>query len=307
MTSSSSIPKNDKGQESSLFSLLKRHDIFPSKFLGQVFLDEERVFQSILTLLDLQTCDLVVELGAGPGTLTKRLAEVAGKVVAIEIDPKFKPLHQELFAPMKTPPIIVYEDALDVDYESFTNSNNGRLIVFGNLPYYLTTELILMTLNRLPDLSQALFMVEQGVTERLLAQPGTKKYGTLAIATNLFGTWKLERTVSRTAFFPKPNVTSALLSLNPGSNASERAVASDRAFHRFLVGLMQYRRKTLPNALTLSGAWTDSSLPKVTYDIFIEEHNLSSDVRAEQLSPVQLAALYLAVCPVCQNKTNSVE
>lgn len=164
-----------------------------------------------------------------------------------------------------------------------------------------------MTLNCVPDMSQALFMVERGVSERLLAKPGAKKYGTLAIATNLFGNWKFERTVSRTAFFPKPNVTSSLYSLHPVSDVSERNIASDQAFHRFLVDLMQYRRKTLTNALALSGAWTDSESLGDSYTEFISKQNLPSDVRAEQLTPQQLAMLYGAICPDCQNKANSVE
>ena len=279
----------------SLFELLRKYDLYPTRALGQVFLQDDRVIQYILKLLDLTEEDLVVEIGAGPGLITRELAQRAGRVLALEIDRKFEPLHQELFTSLPRPPEVIYEDARKADYSSLPNEPQGRLIVFGNLPYYLTTDLILTALNRLPGMTRALFMVEEEVSERLLAKPGTKKYGTLAGVTQLFGRWHFERTVSRQAFFPKPKVTSALLSLIPSKDQRRIEIASDKDFHGFMTRLMQYRRKTLINSLKESGVPVQDPTFLQVYGTFLERQGFPSGVRAEQLNPEQVGELYLLV------------
>lgn len=285
-----------EGEETpSLFELLRKYDLYPTRSLGQVFLQDEKVIQFILGILNLQEEDLVVEIGAGPGLITRELARQADQVLALEIDRKFEPLHQELFASLSRPPQVIYEDARKTDYANLTGEPQGRLIVFGNLPYYLTTDLILTSLNRFPGMSQALFMVEEEVSERLLAKPGTKKYGTLAGVTQLFGHWRYERTVSRQAFFPKPKVTSALLSLTPSEDKEKIRIASNEDFHRFMIGLMQYRRKTLNNSLKESGVPVQDPAFLEAYGVFMEKYDLPAGIRAEQLSPEQIGELFLLV------------
>jgi 16S rRNA (adenine1518-N6/adenine1519-N6)-dimethyltransferase len=186
---------------------------------------------------------------------------------------------------------MIYEDARQVDYEPLLEGLKGRLLVFGNLPYYLTTELILTALQRFPGMSKALFMVEDEVSERLLAKPGTKKYGTLSIATRLFGHWRYLRTVSRASFYPKPRITSALLTLTPNEDDSHKTIACDPSFHRFLTSLFQYRRKTLQNALKLSGYWLDDDFG-FEFQKFKQDEQLSDEVRAEDLEARQLASLF---------------
>jgi 16S rRNA (adenine1518-N6/adenine1519-N6)-dimethyltransferase len=288
--SSNKQAKTGEGQPPSLFLMLKKYNLFPTRSLGQVFLIDQRVIESILNTLQPDCRDLIVEIGAGPGIITKRLAERAGHVLAVEIDRKFKPLHDELFGDLERPPEMIYEDARQANYHKLIRKTEGRLLVFGNLPYYLTTELILTAISCLSGMSKALFMVEEEAAERILAQPGTKKYGTLSMASQLFGQWRKERTVPRAAFFPKPNVTSALMALTPSDDEGKREIASDPLFHRFLTGLAQYRRKNLANALKLSGAVNEAIPPKIK--IFLGEQAIASGARAEQLTPEQLGELF---------------
>ena len=275
----------------SLPQLLKQHQIFPTHALGQVFLRDEKVIQFILETLAPAPTDTIVEIGAGPGIITKELAQHSERVIAIEIDRKFKKIHDVLMSDLKHPPHMIYEDARQVDYEPLLEGLKGRLLVFGNLPYYLTTELILTALQRFPGMSKALFMVEDEVSERLLAKPGTKKYGTLSIATRLFGHWRYLRTVSRASFYPKPRITSALLTLTPDEDEAHKTIACDPSFHRFLTSLFQYRRKTLQNALKLSGYWLDDDFG-FEFQKFKQDEQLSDEVRAEDLEAGQLASLF---------------
>lgn len=277
---------------SRLFDLLRLHNLYPSKALGQVFLEDPLVMDSIVSILSPGPSDQLIEIGAGPGLITQKLASLAASLVAIEIDPKFRPLHEELFADLDRPPQMIYQDARKVNYQDLVRPCQGRLLVFGNLPYNLTTDLILTALAGLPQMSQALFMVQEDVRDRLTARPGSKAYGTLTVASNLFGNWRFERTVSRKAFYPQPRVTSALLSLLPSPKESDRALAADRQFHRFLTGLMQYRRKSLSNALKESGVWPGDETGRPLLDSFLKENDLPPGLRAEGLTPGQLARLY---------------
>ena len=275
----------------SLPQLLKQHQIFPTHALGQVFLRDEKVIQFILETLAPAPTDTIVEIGAGPGIITKELAQHSERVIAVEIDRKFKKIHDVLMSDLKHPPHMIYEDARQVDYEPLLEGLKGRLLVFGNLPYYLTTELILTARQRCPGMAKALFMVEDEVSERLLAKPGTKKYGTLSIATRLFGHWRYLRTVSRASFYPKPRITSALLTLTPDEDEAHKTIACDPSFHRFLTSLFQYRRKTLQNALKLSGYWLDDDFG-FEFQKFKQDEQLSDEVRAEDLEAGQLASLF---------------
>ncbi len=273
----------------SYHALLREFNLRPKHSLGQVFLIDENVIERILAILDLREEDCVVELGAGPGFITAKLGELAGNVVAIEIDRKFQALHEYLFASLDNRPRVLYEDALKVDFSSFLPEAPKRLMVFGNLPYYLTTDLMLLAISEMATMERALFMVEADVAERLMATPGTKKYGTISIVTGLFGSWRFERTVSRHSFTPKPNVTSALVTLIPSKEIDDKRVAADPSFHRFLIKFFQYRRKTLSNAFKLAFTSEDA---RDRWQRIAGICQISDDVRAEQLSPQQFKKLF---------------
>lgn len=286
------IPFQQLNRIMSYQALLREFDLRPKHSLGQVFLTDDRVIERIVALLGLTRGDRVVELGAGPGFITKRIAEESGDVYAVEIDPRFRPLHETLFASLDPKPRVVYEDARHVDFDALAATPAGRLIVFGNLPYYLTTELVLLAVSQMPSMARALFMIQEDVVERLMNRPGTKKYGTLSIVTNLFGIWRVENTVPRRSFTPSPHVTSSLVSLIPSSDESDKQVAADPGFHRFITSLFQFRRKTLMNALKL--AFTPENMGAELFS-FLEQHACDPGIRAEQLTPVQFKDLYLTL------------
>ncbi len=288
----------------SYLALLQEFDLRPKHSLGQVFLIDVDVIERILSILDLKPGDRVIEFGAGPGFITKRLAELTDEVMAVEIDHKFRPLHEKYFSTLSARPEILYEDALKVEFGTYARDLRGRLIVFGNLPYYLTTDLILHAVRQMPNMAHALFMIEQDVLERLKASPGSKRYGVLTIVTGLFGHWRLERTVSRHAFTPKPHVTSALVSIIPSDDELHKMRAADPAFHRFLTDIFKYRRKTLANALKSS---YDCDIGSEILERFLSDRGLRRDIRAEQLTPIQFKELYESLEQViCHLNGNSV-
>lgn len=283
---------------SNLAELLEKYKITPKRSLGQAFLrDQETVGTIVDDLLSFQT-DYFIEIGTGPGILTYELAQYARAVVSIEIDKRFTPLHSDLFSGLKKPPLIFYEDARDVNEKRVsegwgTGDDIIPYVLFGNLPYYLTTELILSSLTNYPQMRRALFMIQEDVTGRLIASPGSKRYGPLAIASQLFGHWEMRRTVSRQSFYPVPRVTSRLVGLIPTDDSEARQMAGMPAFHTFLVMLFQSRRKTIGNALSPSIKSTDQEARlNRALTLFLQHNNLSSSVRAESLSPSQLAELF---------------
>lgn len=292
-----------------LAGLLETYKISPKRSLGQSFLSDQGMIDAIVKDLLSFSTDCFVEIGTGPGLLTYDLAQHASAVVSIEIDKRFLPLHQDLFSDLKTPPLILYEDALDVDekrvsdllYRDNIESANYTMppyVLFGNLPYYLTTELILSSLSHFPQMCRAFFMIQQDVTDRLTASPGSKRYGPLAIASRLFGHWKIRRTVSRQSFYPVPRVTSKLVELIANDDSEARQLAGNPAFHTFLVALFQSRRKTIGNALSAALKKTEREARlNRALSLFLERNNLSSSVRAESLNPSHLAELFQLLQP----------
>ena len=333
-----------------LLTLLETYNISPRRSLGQAFLNDQQTILSIVGDLCSYQTEIFIEIGTGPGMLTYELAQQACTVVSIEIDKRFVPLHNDLFSDLKTPPLILYEDARDVNekrvFDTLRCKENNQsnlnsdaecgvisrggipvkkiepssssydmkeeetivhhplrneanvhtmppYVLFGNLPYYLTTELILSSLTHFPRMRCALFMIQQDVTSRLIASPGSKRYGPLAIASQLFGHWEVRRTVSRQSFYPVPRVTSKLVELIPSDDSEARLLAGSPAFHTFLVALFQSRRKTIGNALSASIELTDQEARlSRALSLFIQQNNLSSSVRAESLNPSQLAELF---------------
>ncbi len=288
-----------------LITLLETYKITPRRSLGQAFLSDQETIDAIVSDLSSFQTDHFIEIGAGPGLLTYELARQTGRVISIEIDQRFMALHKDLFADLPIPPIMIYEDARDVNESYISDLLFGDekerkgdkilppYVLFGNLPYYLTTELILSSLTHFPTMQRAIFMVQADAVERLVASPGSKRYGPLAIASQLFGHWHIRRTVSRQSFYPVPRVTSKIVELIPSKDSEARQLAGDLVFHSFLVALFQSRRKTISNALTVATNESDQEEQRQrTITLFLKKYKLSSSVRAEALSPTQLGVLF---------------
>jgi 16S rRNA (adenine1518-N6/adenine1519-N6)-dimethyltransferase len=239
----------------------------PQKF-GQHFLSDASILNRIAQLICGDGRPVVLEIGPGRGALTERLIPCASRVVAIEIDPK---LAGHLRGRFKgTPNLeVVNADALLVDFTTWRPD-----IIAGNLPYYIATPLIERTIRLAMP---AVFLIQKEVAQRLAAQPGTRDYGYLTVATQLFAQPEIAFAVAPGAFRPPPRVDSAVVVFDPRDRAAEMGVIDREAFLRFLSDCFRQKRKMLRNNLR-------GEFP-------IEGHPEASQ-RAEQLSLEELAALW---------------
>jgi 16S rRNA (adenine1518-N6/adenine1519-N6)-dimethyltransferase len=244
----------------------------PQKF-GQHFLSDPAILNRISQLICGDGKPVVLEIGPGRGALTERLIPCAQRVVAIELDPKLAGYLRGRFK--GTPNLeVVNADALSVDFASWRPD-----IIAGNLPYYVATPLIERTV-RLP--MPAVFLIQKEVAQRLAAQPGTRDYGYLTAATQLFAQPEIAFTVAPGAFHPPPRVDSAVVILHPRDRAAEMGVIDREAFLRFLSDCFRQKRKMLRN--NLRGEFPIEGQPEAS-------------LRAEQLSLEELAALWQRLQP----------
>ncbi|MBI3079392.1 MAG: 16S rRNA (adenine(1518)-N(6)/adenine(1519)-N(6))-dimethyltransferase RsmA [Deltaproteobacteria bacterium] len=234
-------------------ALLRARGIVPRKRLGQHFLADEAVVARILTLAEVGPADVVLEIGAGLGALTEELADRAGHLVALEVDPRLVAYLREQFG--GRPHVeVVQADILAFDLASLARRFQTRLTVVANLPYGIGTEVVFRLLEHRRGFSRLVLMLQKEVAERIVAAPGTKAYGILSILTRLYADVRLGPRVPRRLFVPVPEVDSAVVRFDllehPRVDADEEQL---RAVVRAALGK---RRKTLWNALRSSPAIT---------------------------------------------------
>jgi 16S rRNA (adenine1518-N6/adenine1519-N6)-dimethyltransferase len=231
--------------------IIARHGFTFRKALGQNFLVDANVLRKIVEAAELDPSKGALEIGPGIGALTEQLACVAGKVAAIELDRRLIPILEELLAPCGNV-AIVHGDALKLDLkrligEQFAGLN--RVSVVANLPYYVTTPILMKLLeDRLP-LEHIVVMVQKEVAERMTAPPGGKDYGSLTVAVRYFAEPTVVCAVPRTVFVPPPNVDSAVVKLALRARPPVD-VADEAMFFRVVHAAFARRRKTLANNLT---------------------------------------------------------
>lgn len=226
--------------------LLKKHELRIKKSLGQCFLVDDRVLTQIAEAAVRDDPDAVVEIGPGLGTLTRALANVAPRVVSIERDRSLIPVLEELFA--DAPHVsIVSGDALELEYAPLTSPLKPALA--GNLPYSITSPLLLALLAQRSTIGPATIMIQREVADRLLAEPDTREYGSLTVLFNLHANMEHLFDVPPSAFHPPPKVTSTVMRLEWLD--APRLDAGDPAhFERVVRAAFSQRRKTLRNALS---------------------------------------------------------
>jgi len=229
--------------------ILKQHGFRPKKRLGQNFLVDQQVLEAMVKAAELKGQETVIEIGPGLGILTRELCRSAGFVLAIELDPSlFGILKQEL---AEFPNLsLVQSDVLAFDFESWLSKQDrkGKAKVIGNLPYYVSTPLLFQLLERRDFFSLWVLMVQKEVAERIRAGPGSKDYGSLSIALQLYGDVEPVISVSKEAFHPRPKVDSAVLKIR--MREEPRTKIEDESLFRELVrSAFSQRRKMLKNAL----------------------------------------------------------
>lgn len=270
--------------------VLKKYDLRLTKTLGQNFLTDINIIKKIVEAGDVGSSDLVVEVGPGIGSMTAELAKHAGKVVAIEIDKHLIPALEENLSDFNNISL-VNADIMKVDLKSLVEGWAGPLKVISNLPYYITTPIIMMLLEGELPWDTLVFMVQKEVAQRMAASPGTKDYSALSVAVRYHADPKLAFTVSKNCFIPKPDVDSAVVRLKKRELSFMKDV--DREFFFKVVrASFGQRRKTLLNALG-SQPWLDGGKERLRN--VLGKLDIKENVRAEELSLEAFARLSSAL------------
>lgn len=227
--------------------VLKKYGLRLTKTLGQNFLTDINIIKKIVETGEVCSSDLVVEIGPGIGSMTAEIARKAGKVIAIEIDKNLIPALKENLSDFSNVTIIC-DDIMKVDLESLTEGWAGPLKVISNLPYYITTPIVMMLLEGNVAWDTLVFMVQREVALRMDGKPSTKDYSALSIAVRYYSEPKLVFTVSKNCFIPKPDVDSAVVKLKKRILDNTPDIDKDY-FFKVVKASFGQRRKTLLNSL----------------------------------------------------------
>lgn len=259
--------------------VLKKYGLRLTKTLGQNFLTDINIIKKIVAAGDVCPSDLVVEIGPGIGSMTAEIAARAGKVIAVEIDRHLIPALEENLASFPNVEII-NGDIMEVDLESLTKGWTGPLKVISNLPYYITTPVVMMLLEGNVAWDTLVLMVQKEVAQRMAAEPSTRDYGALTVAVKYYSEPKLAFTVSRNCFIPKPDVDSAVVKLKKRVLAGSADVDKE-FFFKVVRASFGQRRKTLLNSL---GSQPFVQGGKERLREALSRLGISENVRAEELS-----------------------
>ncbi|MGO3651021.1 16S rRNA (adenine(1518)-N(6)/adenine(1519)-N(6))-dimethyltransferase RsmA [Vagococcus sp.] len=272
-------------------AILKKHGFSFKKSLGQNFLTEPNILRKIAQTAELTEEDLVVEVGPGIGALTEHLAREAGQVLAFEIDQRLIPVLEETMAPYSNV-TVVNQDVLEANLVGEAEQAFGitapRVKVVANLPYYITTPILMHLLMSKLDIETMVIMMQKEVADRITANPGTKAYGSLSIAVQYYMKAELAFIVPKTAFVPQPNVDSAIIKLTRRTEPVAEVLDED-FFFRVSRSSFQQRRKTLWNNL-ISHFGKDEATKK-WLETALEEAGIDPKRRGETLSIPEFALL----------------
>ena len=267
--------------------LQKYHFNFQKKF-GQNFLIDTTVLDRIISSAEITKEDCVLEIGPGIGTMTQYLAERAGSVVAVEIDKALIPILEETLQDYDNVTVI-NDDILKVDINRLVEEKNGGrpIKVVANLPYYITTPIIMGLFESHVPLESITVMVQKEVADRMQVGPGTKDYGALSLAVQYYAEPYIVANVPPNCFMPRPAVGSAVIRLTRHQKPPVE-VMDEKLMFRLIRASFNQRRKTLANGLKNSG---ELNLSKEVITAAIEKLGKGSSVRGEALDLEEFARL----------------
>ncbi|NLJ97556.1 MAG: 16S rRNA (adenine(1518)-N(6)/adenine(1519)-N(6))-dimethyltransferase RsmA [Clostridiales bacterium] len=269
------------GNPKNTIEILNKYEFTFQKKFGQNFLIDNHVLEKIIKAADITKEDFVLEIGPGIGTLTQYLCESAGKVAAVEIDKKLIPILEETLSDYDNVTII-NDDILKFDIHSLIRvSNEGRPIkIVANLPYYITTPIIMDLFERHIPLINITIMIQKEVADRIQAKPGSKEYGALSLAVQYYSKPYLAANVPPNCFMPRPKVGSAVINLTPYTKPLYH-VEDEKLLFSLIRASFNQRRKTLVN-----GIYNYEGLSFSKEDIIeaLESLEISKDIRGEALS-----------------------
>ena len=270
--------------------VVQKHNFKFSKSLGQNFLIDTNVIDRILEGARVQEGDYVIEVGPGIGTLTKEMGRTAEKVVAIEIDKTLIPILEETLSDFPNIEVI-NQDILKVDVQELVKEklNGGPVKLIANLPYYITTPIVMKFLEEDIPVTDIVVMVQKEVADRMNAQPNSKDYGALSVAVQYYCDTEIVAKAPRHMFMPQPNVDSTVIGLHVREEKKYN-VDNEDIFFKTVKASFGQRRKTLLNSLGGLGF-----LSKDQIKIALQEANIDEKRRGETLSIEEFASLSNAV------------
>ena len=276
------------GIPSNTIEILQKYNFNFQKKFGQNFLIDTNILEKIIDSAEITKDDCVLEIGPGIGTMTQYLAERAGEVVAVEIDKNLIPILSDTLSSYNNVTII-NEDILKVDINALCQEKNGGrpIKVVANLPYYITTPIIMGLFESHVPLKSITVMVQKEVADRMQVGPGTKDYGALSLAVQFYAKPEVVCQVPPTCFIPKPGVGSAVIRLTRYEETPVKVKDENKMFALIRAAFNQ-RRKTLVNSI---GNASGINVSKDAVAQAIETMNLSSTIRGEALTLEQFAQL----------------
>ena len=278
----------DLGNPQQTIAVLQKYQFNFQKKYGQNFLIDPRVLEKIIQSAQIGKDDLVLEIGPGIGTMTQMLCEHARQVIAVEIDSALIPILHDTLKEYQNIEVI-HKDILKLDIlELIRVKNHGRPIqVVANLPYYITTPIIMGLLESHAPVESITVMVQKEVAQRMQVGPGTKDYGALSLAVQYYASPQIVAHVPPNCFMPRPKVGSAVIRLTRHPKPPVE-VADEKLLFKIIRASFNQRRKTLANGLSNSGTIPCS---KEEIEQAIEDLGLTSNVRGEVLTLEQFASL----------------
>lgn len=266
--------------------IMKKYHIRADKSLGQNFLVDDEAVSGIVEAANVSKDDLVIEIGPGLGTLTKELLERAGKVICIELDKRMIEILQDRFSLYDNFQVI-NDDVLKVDLKALIEKEKMKHAkIVANLPYYITTPIIMKLLEDRLDIETITVMIQKEVADRLVTKPGTGDTGAITYAIHYYTKPSRVLEVQNTSFIPAPKVNSTVIQLEILREPSVKVKHEEKLFELIKYAFMQ-KRKTLVNSLTNSGKYgTKEQIEKV-----LTELNIDLKIRPEKLTLEQFAEI----------------
>lgn len=271
--------------------ILNKYGIHANKSLGQNFLINEEVINQIIEKAEIDEKDLVIEIGPGLGTLTSRLLEKAGKVICVELDDRMITILNDRFKLYNNFELI-HDDILKVNLNKiikenlFENNNIKKIKIVANLPYYITTPIIMKLLEEKLNITSITVMIQKEVADRLIAVPGEKNAGAITYSVYYYAEAEKVLDVENNSFIPEPSVTSTVIKLNIRKEPVIQ-IKDEKLMFRIIKQAFMQRRKTLVNALSNM----DIFKSKEEIIRMLEDLNINTKVRGEALTIEQYAQI----------------
>lgn len=267
-------------------SVVEKHNFKFSKSLGQNFLIDDNVIDKILNVARLSEGDNIIEVGPGIGTLTREMGKIADKVVAIEIDKSLIPILKETLGEFDNIEV-VNNDILKVNIEELVKEkfDNKPIKLVANLPYYITTPIVMKFLEENIPVTDIVVMVQKEVADRMNAKPSTKDYGALSVAVQYYCDTEIVAKAPRHMFIPQPNVDSTVIGLHVREEKKYN-VDNEDIFFKTVKASFGQRRKTLLNSLGGLGFLNKDEIKEV-----LKQSNIDEKRRGETLTIEEFATL----------------